>query len=502
MSGLILALDQGTTGSTALVLDEDGEPIGRGYAEVTQHYPEAGWVEHDPHELWTVSLEVMEQALAASGRSADPIRAIGVTNQRETTILWDRRTGEPIHPAIVWQSRQTADVCERLRDRGVEPLVRQKTGLLIDPYFSASKITWLFDRYPDARRRAQDGHLLFGTVDTWLIWKMTGGEIHATDPTNASRTLLYNIHTLDWDDELLDLFGVPAEMLPTVRPSAGVFGETVPVAGLSPGVPIAGVAGDQQAALYGQACWEPGSVKATYGTGAFVVMHLGQEHPIVGHGLLTTVCCDAQGRPAYALEGAIFTAGAAIQWLRDELQIIDQAADTEALATAVPDTGGVYFVPAFTGLGVPHWDMHARGAVIGLTRGTNRHHLVRAVLESLAYQTCDVIEAMRESGVSLTELRVDGGAAANDFLMQFQADLLGVPVDRPVVLDTTATGAALLAGRGVGIWNDVDRLRRLRRRERLFEPQMTPETRDQLCAGWKTAVSRVLTRSREPARDR
>ena len=501
MDGVILALDQGTTGSTALVLAEDGEIIGRGYAEITQHYPQPGWVEHDPNELWTVSLGVMTQALGVAGRALEDVRGIGITNQRETTILWDRRTGEPLHRAIVWQSRQTSEICERLKRREVETLVRRKTGLLIDPYFSASKIMWLLERYPDARARARNGQLLFGTVDSWLLWKLTAGSAHATDPTNASRTLLYNIHDHAWDDDLLDLFGVPIEMLPSIRPSCSLFGETASIDGLRPGIPVTGIAGDQQAALYGQACWEPGSAKATYGTGAFVVMNLGQEHPVMTHGLLTTVCCDARGRAAYALEGAIFTAGAAIQWLRDELKIIERAADTERLATAVSDTGGVYFVPAFTGLGVPYWDMHARGAILGLTRGTNRNHLARAVLESIAYQTRDVIEAMRKSGVALTELRVDGGAAANAFLMQFQADVLGVPVDRPAVLDTTATGAALLAGLGVGLWNDPDHLRQLRRQERLFEPQMTPERRGQLCEGWRAAVSRVLTPSREPTRD-
>ena len=412
MEGRVLALDQGTTGSTALVFSHAGEIVGRAYSEFTQHYPHPGWVEHDPDELWEVSQRVMTQALDAAHASARDVKAIGITNQRETTVVWDRDTGRPVHPAIVWQSRQTAEICERLRGDGVEPAFRERTGLVLDPHFSASKIAWIFERYPDARRMAADGRVLFGTVDTWLIWKLTGGRCHVTDMTNASRTLLYNIHERRWDTALLEPFGVPEAMLPVVRPSSGVFGETADAAGLAGGIPIAGVAGDQQAALYGQSCWEPGLAKNTYGTGAFVVLNLGDRHPVVGDGLLTTICCDPHGGPAYALEGSIFTAGAAIQWLRDELGLLEHAADSERLATEVADTGGVYLVPAFTGLGVPYWDMHARGAILGLTRGTGRPHLVRAALESLAYQTRDVIEAMRSAAVELTELRVDGGAAA------------------------------------------------------------------------------------------
>ena len=493
MDGVILALDQGTTGSTALVFAHDGAIIGRAYAEFTQHYPEPGWVEHDPEEIWRVSHRVMIEALADAGESARDIRGIGVTNQRETTVVWDRATGVPVHPAIVWQSRQTAAVCERLQQDGVEPTLRERTGLVLDAYFSASKIVWLFERYPDLRERATRGEVLFGTVDTWLLWKLTAGRVHATDPTNASRTLLYNIHDRRWDPALLEIFDIPDAMLPVVKPSAGVFGTTAAVDGLTDGVPIAGVAGDQQAALYGQMCWEPGQAKNTYGTGAFVVMQLGQRHPVLEHGLLTTVCCDAGGQPAYALEGSIFTAGAAVQWLRDELGLIERASETEALAASVTDTAGVYLVPAFTGLGVPYWDMHARGALIGLTRGADRRHLVRAALECLAYQTADVVAAMRASGVTLTELRVDGGAAANDFLMQFQADMLDVPVDRPTVLETTACGAAFLAGLGVGFWKTPDELAGVRRRERLFTPAMAPATRARLYEGWQAAVARVLT---------
>lgn len=503
MDGIILALDQGTTGSTALVFTADGTIAGRGYAEIGQRYPQPGWVEQDPRELWTSSRDVMVQALRAAGCGPADVRAIGIANQRETTLLWDRRTGDPLHAAIVWQSRQTATICERLRQAGAEAAVRERTGLVIDPYFSASKITWLLERNPEARRRAEAGELLFGTVDSWLLWQLTGGRVHATDPTNASRTLLYNIHDRRWDPDLLELFGVPPAMLPAVRPSCGVLGETAAIEGLAAGIPVAGLAGDQQAALFGQICWEPGLAKTTYGTGAFVVLNLGQSHPVLGKGLLTTICCDAAGGPAYAVEGAIFTAGAAVQWLRDELRIIDRAADTEALARSVPDTGGVYFVPAFNGLAAPYWDMHARGAIVGLTRGTDRRHLVRATLESLAYQTRDVIDAMRESGVELAELRVDGGAAANGFLMQFQADILGVPVDRPAVLETTATGAGLLAGLGVGFWKDPEQLRHLRRRERLFEPRMPADERARLYAGWRRAVGRVRSgpSSGEPAAD-
>ena len=493
MDGVILALDQGTTGSTSLVFGHDGMILGRAYAEFTQHYPEPGWVEHDPEELWRVSHGVMVAALADAGRPAQDVRAIGLTNQRETTVVWDRVTGEPIHPAIVWQSRQSAEICERLQRDGAEGDVRQRTGLVMDAYFSASKIIWLFERYPDARDRARAGQLLFGTIDTWLLWKLTGGRVHATDPTNACRTLLYNIHEHRWDAALLELFDIPIEMLPKVLPSSGLFGETADIEGLTAGLPISGIAGDQQSALYGQTCWEAGQAKNTYGTGAFVVMNLGQRHPILEHGLLTTVCCDALGQPAYALEGAIFTAGAALQWLRDKLQIIDDAAQSQALAESVADTGGVYLVPAFTGLGVPHWDMRARGAIVGLTRGTDRRHIVRAALECMAYQTREVVDVMRDSGAELSTLRVDGGAAANDFLMQFQADMLGVAVDRPLVLETTASGAAFLAGLGIGFWQGPEELADVRRSERVFEPSMSTRTREQLYAGWSDAVGRVLT---------
>jgi glycerol kinase len=496
MPEAVIALDQGTTGTTALVLSASGGVLGRAYRELTQHYPQPGWVAHDPEEIWQGSLHVMASAIATARHThADvAIRAIGITNQRETTIVWDRRTGQPIHPAVVWQSRQTAEICERLRARGLEPTFRERTGLLLDAYFSGTKLRWILEHYPDAQQRAENGELAFGTVDTWLISKLSGGRVHATDPTNASRTLLYNIHERRWDPQLAELLDVPMALLPEVRPSASVFGETVAHDGLAAGIPIAGVAGDQQAALFGQGCWSAGMAKNTYGTGCFLVMHTGQEARASRNGLLTTVCCDERGGPAYALEGSVFVAGAAIQWLRDELELITKAADTEAIARSVPDTQGVYVVPAFTGLGTPHWDMQARGAIIGLTRGAGRKHIVRATLESLAYQTCDVVVAMNaDSGIPIRELRVDGGASANDFLMQFQADLLGVPVDRPALVETTAAGAAYLAGLGVGMWRGASDLDEVRTRERLFVPQMPAEESERLYEGWKAAVARVLT---------
>ncbi len=490
----ILALDQGTTGTTALVFAHDGSIVGRAYSEFTQHYPHPGWVEHDAEEIWRVSHRVMRQALEAARLPPGDLRAIGITNQRETTVVWDRATGRPCHRAIVWQSRQTAEICEQLQRDGHADLVRSRTGLVIDAYFSGTKVKWILERYPEVRAKAQDGQALFGTIDSWLVWNLTGGSAHVTDPTNASRTLLFDIHERRWDPELLDLLEVPAAMLPDVKPSCSVFGQTLGIEGVADGIPVAGIAGDQQAALYGQGCWTPGQAKNTYGTGCFVVMNMGRDDPISERGLLTTICCDESGQPAYALEGSIFVAGAAIQWLRDELGLIERAADTEAIAASVADTNGVYLVPAFAGLGAPYWDMAARGAVVGLTRGANRAHIVRAALESLAYQTRDVVDAMNgDCQVPISELRVDGGAAANDFLMQFQADMLGVPVDRPAVIETTATGAAFLAGLAVGFWSGPDELRHVRRRERLFEPTMASADRDDLYRGWMEAVARVRT---------
>ena len=492
---VILALDQGTSGSTGFVFGPEGEVLGRAYSEIQQHYPQPGWVEHDAEEIWQKSRRVLAEALAASGVAARAIRAIGITNQRETTVLWDRRTGDPVRRAIVWQSRQTAPVCERLRAAGHEPLFHERTGLVLDPYFSGSKITWLLESDAALRARAEAGEIAFGTIDTWLIHRLTGGRVHATDPTNASRTLLYDIHERRFDPELLKILGVPAAMLPEVRPSASVFGETTAHEGVPAGIPIAGVAGDQQAALFGQGCFDAGMAKNTYGTGAFLVLNTGTRRVISRRGLLTTLCCDAKGGAAYALEGSVFVAGAAVQWLRDELGLVRSASETGPLAESVPDTAGVYVVPAFTGLGAPYWDAGARGAVLGLTRGAGRAQLVRATLESLAYQSRDVIDVMNaESGVPLRELRVDGGACANDFLMQFQADILGVPVDRPKLVDTTAAGAAFLAGLGSGFWKDAAALAARRRRDRLFTPSMAPERREELYAGWKAAVERVKTR--------
>ena len=490
MPDAVLALDQGTTGSTALVFSRDGAIIGRAYSEFTQHYPQPGWVEHDPEEIWTVSLRVMGDALESARVTSRELKGIGITNQRETTVVWDTETGRPIHPAIVWQSRQTAEICEQLQHDGHEPTIRERTGLVIDAYFSGTKIKWILDAYPDARARARDGKVVFGTIDTWLLWKLTGGVL-ATEPTNASRTLVYNIHEQQWDPRLLEILDVPSAMLPAVKPSSSIFGETVPHDRVPGGVPIAGIAGDQQAALYGQGCWAPGMAKNTYGTGCFLVMNMGSQRPPTRKGLLTTICCDATGQPAYALEGSIFVAGAAIQWLRDELGLIENAAETDTIARSVPDTLGVYVVPAFTGLGAPYWDMNARGAIVGLTRGAGRKHIVRATLESLAYQSRDVVDAMADSGASIQALRVDGGAAANDFLMQFQSDLIGISVDRPTILETTASGAAFLAGLGVGFWSSPDMLKDVRRVDRVFRPKMTARRRDELHDGWTRAVAQV-----------
>lgn len=501
MTDAVLAIDQGTTGCTAVVLASDGSVLGHTTSEFTQHYPQPGWVEHDAEEIWRVCLEVMEGALAAASLPQRSLRAVGITNQRETTVIWDRATGAPIHRAIVWQSRQTDTICEQLRADGLEPLFKRRTGLVVDPYFSGSKAKWILDRYPDARRRAEAGELLFGTIDTWLLYKLTGGEVHATEPTNASRTQLYDIRTQRWDPELLQVFGVPAAMMPTVMPSAGVFGTTVPAGPLPGGVPVAGIAGDQQAALFGQGCWRAGSVKNTYGTGCFVMLNTGSELRHSGCGLLTTVCCDADGGPAYALEGSVFTTGAAVQWLRDEMGLIGTAAETEDVALAVDNTQGVYVVPAFAGLGAPYWDMHARGAVIGLTRGTGRSHIVRATLESIAYQSRDVIDTMNgECSEAVTELRVDGGASVNNFLMQFQADILGLPVVRPRLIETTAVGAAFLAGLGGGVWRNSGEIENVWQEDRRFTPVMGATQRERLYVGWQEAVERVRADRRDASR--
>jgi glycerol kinase len=498
----VLAIDQGTTGSTALLLSREGRVLGRAYSEFSQHYPRPGWVEHDPEEIWQVSLKVMSEALRHAGLPPGEIGAIGITNQRETAVVWDRRTGKPVHRAVVWQSRQSAPICRRLVGEGHEPLFRERTGLVMDAYFSGTKIRWILDQDANLQSRAEAGELAFGTIDSWLLWKLTGGAVHATEPTNASRTLLYNIHELRWDEELCRILDVPTAMLPQVRPSSGVFGRTVALDGIPEGIAIAGMAGDQQAALFGQACWRPGQAKNTYGTGCFLLMNMGDRSPVSGHGLLTTICCDALGRPAYALEGSVFIAGAAIQWLRDELGIIDDASESAALAESLDDNDGVYVVPAFAGLGAPYWDSDARGLITGLTRGAGRRHLARAALESIAYQTRDIVESMnRDSGLALKELRVDGGAAGNDFLMQFQSDMLGVPVDRPRMLESTAAGSAFLAGLAVGLWNSPDELEASIEHDRRFEPGMPEETRERLYRGWRNAVARARSEVRMEAEE-
>ncbi len=494
MPRAVLAIDQGTTGTTALVIGHDCSVLGRAYSEFTQYYPEPGWVEHDADEIWRVSREVAEEAVAAADIDGAELAAIGITNQRETTVIWDRRSGRPIHRAVVWQSRQTAGICDRLRAAGHEDWIRERTGLVLDAYFSASKIRWILDQVPNGQALAERGDLLFGTIDSWLLWKLTGGEVHATDPTNASRTLLWDINRRRWASELLELFEVPRLMLPKIRPSSGVFGTTRTLGAIPAGIPVAGIAGDQQAALYGQACWRPGMVKATYGTGSFVVLNMGETATLSEGGLVTTVCCNETGAPVYAMEGSIFTTGAAVQWLRDEMRLIKTAAETETIGGRVTDTMGVYVVPAFAGLGAPHWDMHARGSIVGLTRGSGRDQIIRATLDSIAYQVRDVVDIMnRDSGIDISELRVDGGAAANNVLMQFQADILGIPVVRPNLVETTAAGAAFLAGLGVGFWRDSTELENSWRRERLFEPTMDRAMRDRLYDGWQKAVRQVLT---------
>jgi glycerol kinase len=487
----ILALDQGTTGSTALVVDPDGRVLARGYTELPQYFPQPGWVEHDPEEIWSTVEHAARAALGEAHLSGADIAAVGITNQRETTIVWERATGRPIHRAIVWQCRRTASLCDRLRADGLESLVRAKTGLVLDAYFSGTKIRWLLDEVPGARVRAERGDLAFGTVDAWLIWKLTGGGLHATDATNASRTLCLDLRTGDWDDRMLEILRVPRRVLPAVSASAGVLGETIDLGWLPRGVPIAGVAGDQQAALFGQACLTPGAAKNTYGTGCFMLLNTGFAPIASSHGLVTTIAWRIGGRTTYALEGSVFIAGAAIQWLRDGLGILTTAAESQTLAESVPDTGGVYFVPAFVGLGAPHWDMYARGTVVGLTRGTTRAHLARAALESIAFQSRDVLEAMAaDAGIAVEGLRVDGGAAANDFLCQFQADLLNVPVLRPRIVETTALGAAYLAGLGAGVWRSAEEVGGRWALERRFEPRWDELVRSTRYDGWRRAVEK------------
>ncbi|MHB8519348.1 MAG: glycerol kinase GlpK [Limisphaerales bacterium] len=483
----ILALDQGTTSSRAIIFDHAGAIKAVAQKEFRQIFPQPGWVEHDPNEIWSTQAGVAIEAISRAGLQAPDIAAIGITNQRETTVVWDRHTGDPVGNAIVWQDRRTASFCDRLKADGLGPLIQQKTGLVIDAYFSGSKLRWILDNVPGARARAKTGELAFGTVDSWLIWKLTGGRLHLTDPSNASRTMLFNIRTGDWDDELLKIFAVPRAVLPSVRASSEVYGAT---AGVLPGIPISGIAGDQQAALFGQVCTQPGMVKNTYGTGCFMLMNTGAEPIVSRNNLLTTVAWRIGPRTEYALEGSIFIAGAVVQWLRDGLGIIQSSAEVEALAARVPDTGGVYLVPAFAGLGAPHWDQYARGVVAGLTRGTTAAHLARAALEGIAYQVADVLAAMEaDAGIKLKELRVDGGAAANNLLMQFQADLLGVPVVRPRVSETTALGAAYLAGLAIGYWKDPADIATHWAADKQFVPAMDSSRRGQLRAGWNKALA-------------
>jgi glycerol kinase len=491
MSRYVMALDQGTTSSRAILFDRDGTFVAVDQHEFAQHFPQPGWVEHEPGDLWESQLRAARGVLAKAGARGADVAAIGITNQRETTLVWERRSGAPIHRAIVWQSRQSAPICDALRARGLAEEVAARTGLVIDAYFSGTKVRFILDAVPGAQQRAERGELAFGTVDTWLLHKLTRGRVHATEYSNAARTLVFNIHSLDWDDLLLRELAIPRALLPAVRDSSGVFGTTDPE-WFGAEIPIAGIAGDQQAALFGQGCTAPGRAKNTYGTGCFLLMNTGRRAPRSRSGLVTTIAWGLGGRVEYALEGSVFVAGAAVQWLRDGLGLLARAADSEAIARSVADAGGTYLVPAFVGLGAPYWDERARGTIVGITRGTTRAHLVRAALEAIAYQTRDVVECIGvDSGIALETLRVDGGACENDFLMQFQADLLGAPVQRPALLEVTAKGAALLAGLGAGVWSSADALAATGPGGRSFEPQMPRERREELYAGWKRAVDRA-----------
>ena len=493
MKQYLLAMDQGTTSCRAIIFSSDGAMVGTAQKEFTQIFPHDGWVEHDPTEIWATQIGVAHEALAKTGLDGADIAAIGITNQRETTVVWDKHTGKPIYNAIVWQCRRTADYCDSLKEQGYGDTVIAKTGLLIDSYFSATKIRWILQNVPGAMEKAKNGDLLFGTVDTWLIWMLTGGKVHATDPSNAARTMLYNIHTLCWDTELLDLFGIPACMLPKVLPSSGIFGYTKPSL-FGTEVPIAGVAGDQQAALFGQCCFGKGDVKNTYGTGGFMLMNTGETAVTSQNGLVTSIAWRIGDVTQYVLEGSVFVCGAAVQWLRDGLGIIRSSADTEKLARSVPDNGGVYFVPAFVGLGAPYWDPYARGSIVGLTRAATKAHIVRATLEAMAYQTADVLAVMeKEANAPVNSLKVDGGASANKFLLQFQADITGKQIVRPSCIETTALGAACLAGLAVGVYDSLDAIRAIYRPDAQFDAQMTPEQRNVLYDGWKKAVCRTLS---------
>lgn len=492
MGKYVMAMDQGTTSSRCILFDKAGNICSLAQKEFAQYYPKPGWVEHDPYEIWSSQMAVAIEAMGRIGADAGDISAIGITNQRETTIVWDKRTGNPIYPAIVWQCRRTADMIEELKKDGFADKIREKTGLIPDAYFSGTKIKWILDYVDGAREAAERGELLFGTVDTWLIWKLTKGQVHVTDYTNASRTMLFDIYKRQWDEEILERLQIPRSMLPEVKPSSCIYGYTNENL-IGGRIPISGAAGDQQSALFGQCCFHAGDVKNTYGTGCFLLMHTGDKAVSSENGLLTTIAVNPDGTPGYALEGSVFVAGAAIQWLRDEVKILDSAPESELYCLSVPDTNGVYVVPAFTGLGAPYWDQYARGAILGLTRGAGKAHLIRATVESLAYQVTDVIHAMeRDSQMKLNALRVDGGASANNFLMQFQSDLLDAQVVRPSCIETTALGAAYLAGLAVGFWKDADEIQKNWKQERVFSPSVTEEKRKKLLKGWKKAVACIF----------
>ena len=493
MKKYIIALDQGTTSSRAIVFDKEQNILGVSQKEFTQIYPKEGWVEHDPLEIWATQYGVLQEVIAKTNISQDEVAAIGITNQRETTIVWDKNTGNPIYNAIVWQCRRTADICDKLKGKGLEGYIKESTGLVVDAYFSGTKIKWILDNIEGAREKAERGELLFGTVDTWLVWKLTNGKVHVTDYTNASRTMLYNIRELKWDDKILEELDIPKSMLPEVRNSSEVYGYTNLGGMGGVRVPIAGIAGDQQSALFGQTCFEKGEAKNTYGTGCFLLMNTGEEMIESKNGLITTIAIGLDGKVQYALEGSVFVGGAVVQWLRDELRLVNDSADTEYFAKKVEDNGGVYIVPAFVGLGAPHWDMYARGAIFGLTRGANRNHIIRAALESIAYQTKDLIDAMTEDiGEKLKGIKVDGGASRNKFLMQFQADILGTNVIRPIISETTALGAAYLAGIAVGFWKDKDEVKKFWHKSDEFEPKLDADTVNKYYNGWQKAVKRSL----------
>ncbi len=497
MAKYVMALDAGTTSNRCILFNERGEMCSVAQKEFTQFFPKPGWVEHDAEEIWSTQLEVAQEAMKNLNATAADIAAIGITNQRETTIVWDRHTGEPIHRAVVWQCRRTAEYCDSLKDKGLVDTVRAKTGLVIDAYFSGTKLRWLLENVPGARERAEKGELLFGTVETWLIWKLTHGRVHITDYSNAARTMLFNINTLEWDEDILKELDIPRAMLPQAKPSSCLYGEADPQFFGGP-IPIAGAAGDQQAALFGQTCFTPGEAKNTYGTGCFLLMNTGEKPVFSGNGLVTTIAWGLDGKVTYALEGSIFVAGASIQWLRDEMRMIDSSPDSEYMARKVKNTNGCYVVPAFTGLGAPHWDQYARGAIVGITRGVNKYHIIRATLESMAYQVNDVLQAMRaDSGIDLSALKVDGGASANNLLMQMQADISGAPVNRPMCVETTAMGAAYLAGLAVGYWSGREDVIKNWAIDRTFEPAISEGERARRCKGWSRAVKRAYGWAKE-----